>query len=257
MSKFILSKAMGNIPDDMLMEAMEVKKRTDRKWIIRVAACLAVVIGLFMGSWERGTQNDVYSMSGVLKVYAYDTNSGYDETEMVKHELLEGVDTSLAIYIPSASILHGVALTFEVDPTLFENTELSYEVFVNGGDFRRKNREEWTKENAEHYEFYVGIDNRFQNGETIYWMPGNSDRELLKVIEDEGGIFADIIVRAGDHLVGYIVIEIFPLATYGNAYAGALQKSICFPMVNGEFQDISEKFIWEQISQCHRQENRK
>jgi hypothetical protein len=34
---------MGNIPDDMLAEAMEVKKNNGRKWIIRAAACAAMV----------------------------------------------------------------------------------------------------------------------------------------------------------------------------------------------------------------------
>lgn len=48
MSKFMLSNAMGNLPDDILQEAMEVKKHTGRKWILRAAAC-AAVLALLVG----------------------------------------------------------------------------------------------------------------------------------------------------------------------------------------------------------------
>ena len=53
MSKFVLSKAMGSIPDEMLQEAMTIKKNTGRKWIIRAAAC-AAMLALLIGAMLFG-----------------------------------------------------------------------------------------------------------------------------------------------------------------------------------------------------------
>ena len=255
MKKFVLSEALGAVPDDMLQEAMEVKKKKPvGRVLFRAAACLAVVVGLLLAALGGGGERDIISMPGAIKVYACDADDVTSWEEKTQYELQAGVDTSLAYYIPAASITSkGLVLTFEMEQGMFENTSLCFEVFVNKGTFYKKNEDPWTLENDENYEFYLELGNQFQiqNGDTIYWRPDGRFSEMMEFAEEQGGIFADIIVKSGGHLVGYMVIEISmgdnPIANY----VGFLAKADCFPMVDGEYQEISEEYVREQIQRCH------
>lgn len=255
MSKLVLSKAMGNIPDDMLQEAMEVKKKKPIGWVIfRAAACLAVVVGLLLATLGGGSERDIISMPGAIKVYACDADDVTSWEDKAQYELQAGVDTSLAYYIPAANITSkGLVLTFEMAQGMFGNTPLCFEVFVNKGTFFKKNEEPWTLENNENYEFYLELGNQFQiqNRDTIYWLPDGRFSEMMEFAEAQGGIFADIIVKSGDHLVGYMVIEIRMGDDPTGFYMGFLAKADCFPIVDGEYQEVSEEYVRKQIQRCH------
>ena len=257
MSKFVLSKAMGAVPDDMLLEAMEVKKKSrPGRFVLRAAACLAVVVGLLIAALSGG-ERDIISMPGAIKVYACDADDVTSWEDKAQYELQAGVDTSLAYYIPVSSIASkGIILTFEMDTEMLGNAPLDFEVFVNKGTFSKRNEEPWTLENNENYEFYLDLGNQFQiqNGDTIYWRPDGRIAEMMEFAENQGGIFADIIVKSGDHLVGYMVIEIRMSNDPMECYMGFLVKADSYPMVDGEYQEISEEYVRQQIEKCHQQD---
>ena len=73
MSKFKLSKAMGAVSDDMLLEAMEEKKQRRIGWsVLRAAACLAVVLWIGAVLFGSGTGNRSPFISVI--VYAHGGN---------------------------------------------------------------------------------------------------------------------------------------------------------------------------------------
>ena len=141
MSKYALSKAMGAVPDDLLQEAMEVKKKRRTGWtILRAAACLAVVVGLLIAVMSGGREGEIITMPGAIKVYACDADDVTSWENKAQYELQAGVDASLAYYIPEASITsNGLVLTFEMEQGMFGNIPLNYEVYVNKGSFFQKN----------------------------------------------------------------------------------------------------------------------
>ena len=135
-----LSRQLDFLPDQMVQEAMEVKKRKPvGKALFRAAACLAVVVGLLLAALGGDGERDIISMPGAIKVYACDADDVTSWEEKAQYELQAGVDTSLAYYIPAASITSkGLVLTFEMEQGMFGNTPLCFEVFVNKGTFYKK-----------------------------------------------------------------------------------------------------------------------
>lgn len=58
-------------------------------------------------------------------------------------------------------------------------------------------------------------------------------------------IYIDIIVRSNDHITGYAVIHIKPANKPG--FQSTLLTSVSFPQIDGEYQDIPEEYVQQQI----------
>lgn len=252
MSKFVISKAMGNIPDDMLLEATEIKKKKSVGWVIfRAAACLAVVIGLLLAPLSGGGEGDFVTMPGVVKAYAYEVKdeenvdfSKLEEFAFVENQMKPGqnmwnplTNYELAITpVVSEDDLQDYRITFEV------STE--YGLLV--GNYH----------NREKYKSYadaeMGKRANIENGETLYWEGHelNPDGESrYKGIEPgENTIYVELIIKADKHIIGYAIFEIVPVDGWGeNAYTAVLVHSVYYPIVDGQFQTISEEFVRQEI----------
>ena len=81
------------------------------------------------------------------------------------------------------------------------------------------------------------------SGELIYWWPYTKGYGGGSTVDHD---FVEIVLKLEEHIIGYVVIEIYrkiPLPSY-NAH---LLKSILFPQVNGEYQNVSEEYIKARI----------
>lgn len=235
MKEYKLSGALSAVPDDMLLEAVEINKksRVPSRLLRIAAACLAMLIGLVAATvgLESGEDEFVTAL-GLLKVYAY-AETGYDTEEIF--EILEGgPDEVPGYYCPASSRTPGLGFAFEMDTKAFENTDITFELSTNWGEFRRM------VEGV----FLTSCGNvvTIRGGEKIYWLEEGTDEELYQILEEDGNIFIDVIVKSDGHPVGYAVIEVITKES-GYRYfefTRIIREIACFPMRDGQYQNISE-----------------
>lgn len=94
---------------------------------------------------------------------------------------------------------------------------------------------------------FYGKEVELPNNSTIYWnnlSDYNQDELLFNITA-----YLDIIIRANEHIVGYAVIKIYPVTEFkqGHVYSAKMLKSVSFPKVDGEYQNISLDFIESEI----------
>ena len=189
----------------------------------------------------------IITAPGVLVVKA---ESATDNSDVI----LEAVDTSS----PNACVhsvvdrmtryFNGVAFTFSV-PEEFINTELRFT--VDSGVFLR------TLAGVKEMHFGMVLLNAgtqiFPPNETFstrtlgLW--DGSYRFRWINLDGYAPAFMEIVLREEEHIVGYAVIKISPIEDLGSelGYVSQLLRSVSFPKVDGQYQDISEEYVAEQI----------
>ena len=69
-------------------------------------------------------------------------------------------------------------------------------------------------------------------------------------------IWVDILIRADGNIVGFAVLELVDWIYNGNkltdAYTIEDRYTEYYPLINGQFQDIDEDFVWQRIEQYHK-----
>ena len=142
MSKFILSKAMGNIPDDMLREAMEVKKHTGRKWILRAAAC-AAVLALLIGAMLFGNGSGKNPPFVSVIVYAADGH-GVELKLPDENSAVSNVTDEDDLSYSSGPLPEPDKIRFRFSILLneYEKKYSSYKVYQDGNELIRLNTKE-------------------------------------------------------------------------------------------------------------------
>ena len=277
MSKFMLSNAMGNIPDDMLMEAMEVKKHTGRKWILRVAAC-AAVLAILLTALLWPSEENYITGPGLIKVYAHEIDeAGNVSIDSVVLE--EGVEfTSTVVYDPTKSYRQHFPFSFMLDEDIYPGMDITMEVSTNAGIFYKNDPYDPNMPalpailqifgNYYGQHFTVGIDKK------LYWEPEGFDYAYMAEQIQNGNLdfnnaykahdyvinpsFIDVIFRADKHIVGYCVIAIREINENDDhpdrEFSFELLTIVNFPEVDGRFQRVSEKYVKEQIESIHNEQ---
>ena len=275
MKNYTVSKALGNIPDDLLLEAMKYeKKRQPAMKILRVAACLAVVIGLLTAAFWPGTEEDIVTGPGLLTIRACATeNQEYEEIILKEGIILPAkfdyrIDYNVAQVLPINLSLPDDAypdmdITFEIstmdgifaknvgydpdspkdapDATWLERIVGSY----YGQHFTVPNNTHmnWTPWGM-NYDFVV---QKLKNGAKLEEIP---DEQLNRFFSNNPS-YVDIVIRADEYIVGYSVIEIREvngtLGPYASDFTIQVLKIVSFPLVNGRLQKVSEQYVHEQI----------
>lgn len=75
---------------------------------------------------------------------------------------------------------------------------------------------------------------------TIYWEPYNPASSLPASAYERD--FIEIIVKNDGNIIGYAVIEIVQKDTHFN-YTASISKSVLFPKIEGEYQNITQKQV--------------
>lgn len=80
----------------------------------------------------------------------------------------------------------------------------------------------------------------------LYWFPTND----APIFEQA---FADIILKVGDKIIGYAVIEIYATAPTNMGFKARNIKSAIFPKIEGEYQNITENQVKSIIEKIKRE----
>ena len=251
MSKFILSKAMGSIPGEMLQEAMTITKNTGRKWIIRAAACLVLVIGL-LSATMRG-DDGIVTGNGLLTLTVYATNAEAFTTSSV-----DTVVPFSHIWINWVNWAPGWPITLSINSEDYQSDDIRFEVTVDGGVYY-VGRDGGTS-------IYPGYSKPMPaqfsvpNNTTIFWSMWYTAEQSEHIQYEGEEVFTKIIVYDGDQIIGYTVLR-FDRLTYGeldaayyeqlglppdelaSAYRLELLASVSFPKVDGEYQDVTLEYV--------------
>ena len=283
-----ISRCLDALPDEMLSESMKPYRPRSLGWhIVRIAACLAIVIGLTIALWPKGeepgaqlgtptegttaaptqlpttlpdvptepVQKEIIETAGVLKLYACDAKN-MDSIQREEYLLIEGMEPSYkTAWSPLVNLLTpGVTLTLVVDEESLLEHEITYNVAVNYGELQDSiyNVKQQMSEDGKHI---WGKKHVAKNGETIRWGGDELyfDRPQGMSLEDMLAsierIHLDIIVRADDNIVGYAVLEMICTNVDMCIFNAVLVDSGYFPKVDGEFQNVTEEYVRELIEE--------
>ena len=230
-----LSEAMGGIADEKIMDAMQAyeKKKGHRNLWLRVASvAAALAIILTAAFWPRKAENgEIITAPGIMRVYGYDLEESQNIDALEKYELTSNDNYYMIISNDALSVSWKTRFTFEVPEDYFANAEITFDVSCKYKEF------------CDH--ITVG------NGKGIVfdsWEVGKQVNAIRKEVGD-GSFYLDIIIRADGNVVGYGVIA-FCFCYDGQACKAYWFKTVCFPLVDGQYQNVSEEYVWEQIANC-------
>lgn len=231
-----LSEAMGGIADEKIESAIHAyeKKGTRRNVWFRVAAVAATLaIVLTAAFWPRQSKNgEIITAPGIMKVYGYDWEENQDVDVLKKYELTSNEDYFMMISNDYMSLNWKSPFTFQVPEDYFADAEVTFDVSCEYKDFCD--------------DITVG------NGKGIVfdsWEVGKPLRAIRKDVGADGSFYLDIVIRADGNIVGYGVIA-FCFYQDGLACKASWFETVCFPLVNGQYQDVSEEYVWSQIANC-------
>lgn len=241
-----LSEALGGICPEMVEEALSCgyKKGRKKTWLRVAALAAAIAIVLTLSLWP--SKDGLVTAPGVLKVYAYDYNSGTNINEMLRYELTEDVNFTTMLWYFN-NWMYGLPLTLNVEDPEYEGMEIKLDVHVmHGGFYGDRLSEKY--EGKKLSEIYFGNNFTMDNGETIFWhyediaaaMP--EEMRLDEVVEQVCPIPVTVIIRADENIVGYAVMEIH----YGGSlqFTATVKEIVKFPKVEGVFQEVTAEDVF-------------
>lgn len=197
--------------------------------ILLSAICLALIV-LIVIPIALGINRKHVMAESLLSVTCFTlTDDSMEEIELKESILLpREADWTMAI-----NVVPGLPLELS-----YPDEYVNFTVRTSDGVFRN---------NVNGESKFYGKEVELPNNSTIYWnnLSDNNENELLFNITS----YLDIIIRSNEHIVGYAVIKIYPITEFkqGHVYSAKMLKSVSFPKVDGEYQNISLDFIESEI----------
>jgi hypothetical protein len=234
-----LSEALSGIADDKIEAAAQVAPESHRPLWVRAAACaavLAILIGavLFWPGTLTGDGGQIIAVPGVLKVYACDLEAT-PENEVQEHIFSEDVFLWRAVWAASiqdgdeTTPHFGRPITFEMPKDYYGSAEITFEISSTTEGFCKKTV--------------------LKNGEAFYLTKQVDVRTKIRLMQEMGDkdLFLHVLIYADGRIVGYAVMN-FYMHPDGYCYAYKC-ATVCFPMINGECQDVSEEYVWQRMDE--------
>lgn len=243
MSGKMISEALGSLPEALVAEAMESGAKRRMPWL-RIAACFAVIVGLFLG-WPT-TEQGIVTAPGILSVQVYAMNDAGNEA-YVAVPMYDGITVNEEGYTPLVmNRWPGIPVWLSLDPNEYDTDRIYFEVSTSSGmilsNWGRELRR--NKENG----YYIVWD----NDSSIYWTNKESPYDPIY-----DRIYTSIIIYEGKNIIGYSVARFDrllgkDLAAYNDyfsdyyddekrttAYFSMILDTKMFPKVEGEYQNIT------------------
>lgn len=282
-----ISRCLDALPDEMLSEAMRPYRPRSLGWhIVRIAACLAIVIGLTIALWPEEetpgvqmdgpaattaatpTQPDVTAlptetqgyelvkMANVLKVYAYDMN-GVDVSKMTTYELTDGVVSHPYEWTFAMNSLYGLPLTLRVEDESWKNQPLTFYVETEyGGYYGDIHNAKYKKNEKDSVASLMDVNfgNTFEveNGETIFW----TAKEIYAQSAEKGISPSEFLENIGNTIYTRIIIRcenhivgyaMVKITHSEGWYTASVVRSVFYPLVDGQFQQITEEYVRQEM----------
>lgn len=262
MHKYTLSQALGNISDDLLLEATQLPHKRGAGRIVRRLVAVAAVIAILLTALLWPSEEKYITGPGILAVtaYAWDMDTG----EIVSEKLEAGVKLDNSRYWSlGVSLYPGLPIFLDVDSKEFSAEKITYDVSVNCGEYVAW-REEWIDVPVSTGHKTVGKMFSVQNDAALFWKYTSYEYQPdIFYSEQLDRIYTKVVIRCEDHIIGYAVLQ-FNRA-YGrdvkecypekgeywegkedlpvDAYFTNLIASVVFPRVNGEYQNITLEYV--------------
>ena len=197
--------------------------------LLRLAAVAATLVILLTAVFWPGRTQDgqLITAPGVMKVYAYDLRGNEEIAELEEYELKSDDSYFLTVYHQAISASWQSRFSFCVPEDYFGEAKITFDVSSEFEEFARS----ITVEEDEGI-----LMNSRQISEPVM--------KIKKEVGEKGSFYLDIIIRADGHIVGYGVIT---FGFDGLACKAYRFDTVCYPMVNGKYQEVTEEFVGEQI----------
>lgn len=247
MSEFVLSDAMNGIPDDMLQEAMQVRKKSRTGWLIfRAAACLAVVIGLLMAAVLTDRTEDLVIGPGILSVTAHAADG--EAFVVASPGMVTTPEYFSDFWGNGVNWAPGWPFTLSLDGDAYTSDDIHFVVSVEGGGY-------WIGTNGG-TSIYPGCSKKLPseftipNHTTIFWSQWYDAATGEQGFPNCTASYTKIVVYEGEHIIGCAFMR-FDRLTYAQAgkedygeeysvwYRLSELSSVSFPKVNWEYQEIT------------------
>lgn len=234
--------AIGMINDEAIRDAKAYCKphikTVSRKWfrLGAFAACLCIVllINMFISNPTQG----IVTGPGMLTITAYALSPSVVEEIQMK----EGIELPVE-YGWSLAVNSRPGLPIKLSAP--EYPDIIFDISISNGRFLLWGPQ--TKDMS-YYDssFSVGNDN------TLYWNNSQANQTGEGYGERYMGAeaYADVVMRDGKNIVGYAVIKIFTNdldKAPAQHYQAIMLKSISFPKVNGNHQNVTDKYVASEI----------
>lgn len=233
-----LSEALGGISDDKIEAAAYVVPKSRRHIWIRVAACaavLAILLTTLLWPGRETANGEIIEAPGVLKVYACNLETT-SEDALSEYELMENEFSWRAVWCATIQDAHydvphfGRPITFRMPKDYYGAAEVTFSVSSEVKDFCK----ETVLSDGEVFYLTKQIDTMTKHN---IWQ---------KYAEQD--FYLDIIIYVDGKIAGYGVMSFYMNGS--NAYCYAYKcATVCFPLVDGELQDISEEYVWQKIDE--------
>lgn len=233
-----LSEAMSGISDDKIEAAAHVAPRSRRHIWIRVAACaavLALLLTALLWPASEATNGEIIETPGILKVYACDLKTT-SEDALGEYELTANEFSWRAVWGATIQDAHydvphfGRPITFQMPKDYYGTGEVTFCV--------SSEMEGFCKETV------------LANGEVFYLtkqVDAMTKHNIWKKYAEQD-FYLDIIIYVDGKIAGYGVMSFYMNGS--NAYCYAYKcATVCFPLVDGQLQDISEEYAWQKINE--------
>ena len=248
MSENTLICALNDIPDNMILSAINVYEKRKKTRIRILGAFVAAVLSLVFLLHANGS--DLVTAPGVIRIMAYDFSDG-PGNDMTGQILEQGVkmDSSSGWGTGEGFWSH-IPLSFSLDSPEQNMGSITFEVNVEDGlcyqyasDAVEKFGYLYCEENGIPIWQELGKQFTVTDGQTIYWVGFDSNGALTKK-----ATYIDVVIRSDARIIGYAVIMIdrgdIPI------YSPSLIKAEYYPTINGKYQDVTEAFIKAKIKEC-------
>lgn len=240
------SNAMREIDDQYIDEAIRYHRRQNTSnqisWIKRgaIAACLCLVF--IFGLLMNPPSSHVVSGPGLFTITAYALSANEETGFLQACELEEGIEVAQE-YGWNLAISSSPGLPLNLSIADYPNA--TFDVCVEGGRFILWDLARVT---------YLDSAFRVGNDTTIYWTNLSNIPDSGTDVQRYTGTqtYVDIIIRDGDHIIGYAVIKVYTPDTEHQpiqSYYALLLQSVSFPKVNGNDQDVTEEYVLAAMEQ--------
>lgn len=242
--------ALGNLPEDMVAEAMKRPARSV-PWL-RIAACAAAVLGLLCGMIP--SDPEIVTAPGILAVKVY----AMEDEKITEYVLEEGVTHGRKEgWSPAMSWKPGIPVVLSIDMPEYPSEKITYEIFATAGQYLVQN-EEWSVEAILHpdgspipdkYHAYWDVFT-VSNDIEIYWQCWANNNWSYDPSYDK--VYTHIKIKYEEHIIGYAVLR-FDMRFRDNeptwVFDPILIQSVYFPKIEGKYQNVSREYVENRFSE--------
>lgn len=263
--------------DDLIRGTLALNKEKKMNYgkILRRAAACAAVLAVLLTALLWPSEENYITGPGMITVRAHELDDAGNAT-IESVALKEGVlFTPEYIYRTDASYREEYPFFFQIEHEFYATEQIMLEVNTNAGIFYKHLPGDTSmvgKPPIEQYLYHnYGQHFTVSADKSLYWRPDGFDYTYMKEQYGKGNTnlsqiyksvgfsanpsYIDVIIRADDNIIGYCVIEVTMNSTeispYAHRFSFEVIALVSFPIVNGQHQNVSSKYVQTQIQKIH------